>query len=531
MSPTSYAGTGQLVRQALRRDRVTASIWGVVLVGVCYASAAATAGLYPSTRDQVAAAEAINSTPAIVALYGPILDVHSLGELAMTKMTVLYAVFVAALFVVLVRRHTRSEEETGRAELAGSTAIGADAPLTAAVLEAALVALAIGVATAVVNWAGGLPLAGSIAFGASWTGIGLVAAGLGAVACQLSASSRTCGAIAASVLAVAYVLRAVGDSTSARWLSWSSPFGWATQLRSYSGTRWWVLLLYLALTAVLIVLAGRLRGRRDLGSGLLASRPGPAVAAPRLRGAISLAARAHEATLTLWTAGTLVLGAVLGAIVPNVSKLLDTTSAREMVVRLGGAGAVEKGLLAAELSVVAVAVTGFGIAAVAHAATDEQSGRTELTLAAGTARSRTLLATVLVALGGTLWLLLVTGLAVGSTYGLAEHDLTRGLREVVPAALVQAPAAWVVVALALALFATRTAWTAGAWVLLALFVTVGQVAELLDLPGWVVDLSPYSHTPTMPAGPFSAGPVLALLGAALLALVYAWQAHARRDIV
>ena len=130
---SSLVGTPLLLRHGLRRDRVLATTWLVVLVLVCYASAAATSDLYSSAREQVAAAGAINASPAIVALYGPILDVHSLGELAMTKMTVLYAVFVAVLFMVLVRRHTRVEEESGQAELIGGTAVARDAPLAAAV--------------------------------------------------------------------------------------------------------------------------------------------------------------------------------------------------------------------------------------------------------------------------------------------------------------------------------------------------------------------------------------------------------------
>src|SRR5690349_12332185 len=97
--------SGLLVRQPLRRDRTMLALWLLALVGVCYASAAATGSLYGTVAEQVHAAEVISSSPAIVALYGPILDVHSLGELAMTKLTVLYAVFVAVLFVVLVRRH------------------------------------------------------------------------------------------------------------------------------------------------------------------------------------------------------------------------------------------------------------------------------------------------------------------------------------------------------------------------------------------------------------------------------------------
>ena len=64
------------------------------------------------------AAQAINASPGIVALYGPILDVHSIGELAMTKMTVLYAVFVAIMMLFVVRRHTRGGrgERTGGAD-------------------------------------------------------------------------------------------------------------------------------------------------------------------------------------------------------------------------------------------------------------------------------------------------------------------------------------------------------------------------------------------------------------------------------
>ena len=157
---TTYTGTWPLVRVALRRDRVIASVWVLLLVVVVYASAAATESLYPTVADRVTAAEAINNSAAIVALYGPILDVTSLGELAMTKLTVLYAVFVALLFLVLVRRHTRTEEESGRAELLGGTAVGRDAQLAAAVLESALVALVLGVLAAAASVAGGLPSRG-----------------------------------------------------------------------------------------------------------------------------------------------------------------------------------------------------------------------------------------------------------------------------------------------------------------------------------------------------------------------------------
>ena len=140
----SWTGAARLVRHAARRDRVLVAAWTLVLVAVCYSSAAATESLYPAVSDRVSAATAINASPSVVALYGPILDVRSLGEISMTKMTVLYAVFVALLLLVVVRRHTRTEEESGRAELLGGTAIGHDAPLAAAVSLGALISVAVG---------------------------------------------------------------------------------------------------------------------------------------------------------------------------------------------------------------------------------------------------------------------------------------------------------------------------------------------------------------------------------------------------
>jgi ABC-2 type transport system permease protein len=240
---TRLEGAGRLVLWYLRRDRLLAVGWTALLAVMCFASAAGTTDLYPTLTDRVAAARSINASPAVVALYGPIPDVGSLGQLAMTKTTVLYALFVAALSLVLVRRHTRGEEETGQLELVGGAVVGRDAPTAAALAEAVVVGAVLGLVSAAADVAGGLPVVGSLAFGAGWTGVALVGAGLASVTCQLSASARTCGALTVAVLGMLFAVRAVGDVT-APWLGWLSPFGWSTRLRAYGETRWWVLLLY-----------------------------------------------------------------------------------------------------------------------------------------------------------------------------------------------------------------------------------------------------------------------------------------------
>ncbi|MFI5425840.1 ABC transporter permease [Aeromicrobium sp. UC242_57] len=520
-------GTALLIRQALGRDRFLVPAWIAILTLTCYASAAATSSLYPTVADQVRAAEGINASPAIIALYGPILDVDSLGELAMTKMTVLYALFVAVMCIVVVRRHTRGEEESGRLELVGGTAVARTAPFMAAVAVGAMASIALGILAAAANIIGGLPVSGSVLFAASWTGVGLVSVGVAATACQLSASSRTCTEIAAAIIGSFYVLRAVGDSTETTWLSWLSPFGWSTQLSAWSAPRIWVLLLFPALAAVLLGAATVLQARRDLDAGVLAARAGPRSGSPRLRNVVSLTMRLNAPSLLVWTVATAVLAIVFGAIVPQFDDLLDSPSARAALERIGGAGALDDTVFAAVISVVTVVLTAFGVSVVNHSATDERSGRTELVLATGTSRQAAFWSTALVAIAGMTWLLLVTGAAL--TLGYTAAGGSPG-GELVAACLAQAPAGWLVLALTVLAWACRTAWSVVGWVLLALFLSLGQLGELLDQPRWVTGISPYSHSASMPAQAFDPGAAILLTVLACLGLLVAARRHGRRDL-
>ncbi len=270
-------GQGLLIRLALRRDRVMVPIWYAVLLLVCFASAASTQTLYATEAERVKAAEAINASPGLVALYGPILDVHSTGELAMTKMTVLYAVFVAVMLLFVVRRHTRLDEEGGQAELIGGAAMTAAAPLLRGHHLRRRRLAGPGAARRRRQRRRRPPVARvarlRCVLGGRRSGRhGAHRRGLPALAERAHVRGHRVAAIGAL-----FVLRAVGDTTDASWLSWLSPFGWNTQLRAYGDTRWWVLLLYVALAGVLVLVAVAAR-QADLGAGIVAPRPGPATA-------------------------------------------------------------------------------------------------------------------------------------------------------------------------------------------------------------------------------------------------------------
>lgn len=521
--PTSRAsstltGTTQLLRLNLRRDRILAGLWLGVLTLLVFASAAATDSLFGTPEQQALLSKSINDQPALVALYGPILDITSAGELAMSKMTVLYALIATIPFVVIVRRHTRLEEESGRAELLGGTCVGRDAPLAAALIEGAGLAVLLGLLAALANIAGGLPAAGSLWFGVSWTGTALVALGIAAVACQLSASARTCASIAAGVLGVLYVVRAVGDiSDNFSWLSWLSPLGWNTQLRAWSDTRAWIALLYVATAAILVVLAQVLRSRRDLGSGLIAARPGAVDGT--IGSILGLTFRVLRVSLATWTLSCLAMGALFGAIAPGMDDLLDSVADGEFIDRLGGA------LIAAVLSVVSFVITAFAVGVVSHADSDEDAGRSELVYATATSRFDGFSAIGLVAVLSSAWLMLMTGIGLWVGYGSAGGA---DAYESVWAALGWVPAIWLVTSLALLGHGLRVGWLG--WGSLGLFLTLTMLGKLFELPTWLINLSPYSVIPAYPFASWDWTPELVLTGLSVLIAAAAWSAFSRRDL-
>ena len=126
--------------------------------------------------------------------------------------------------LLTVVRHTRTEEETGRLELLGATVVGRYAPLTAALLTAAVANVSIVVLTVLFLAGTGLPTAGSVALALAIGLCGLVFAAVAAVAAQLTANARSANGIAAAVLGASFLLRALGD-TGPTWVSWISPWG------------------------------------------------------------------------------------------------------------------------------------------------------------------------------------------------------------------------------------------------------------------------------------------------------------------
>ena len=526
---SNFSGTLGMLRHYLRRDRVVLPLW-VLLLSVPLATVyvGSILKIYPNESARAGFVASIMASPAQRALYGQVYN-DSIGAVGIWKAGMFHLIIGIAVILTVIR-HTRADEETGRTELMDSTAVGRYASLTAALLLSFGASIATGAIGAAGLLATDIPPGGSLAFGAALAGSGLVFTAVAAVAAQLSSSARVARGAAFTALGTAFTLRAIGDAGDGK-LSWLSPLGWSLQVRPYAGDRWWVLLLHLATTAALTVVAYRLLASRDVGAGLIAERGGPGTAAAGLRGVFGLTWRLDRGALLLWTVGLCLYGVLMGSVTHGIGdELGDSTIAHDVVARMGGTSALEQAFIAVAFTIIGMAAAAFAVSLTLRLHQEEVAQRAETTLAGAVSRTRWLASHLVAALAGPAAALLAAGVAGGLIYGVAAGDVGGKLAMVVGTAAVQLPGVWLLSAVTLALFGLAPRFTPVAWGVLVGFIALFLIGSLAEFPQWLLDLEPFAHTPRVGTGDFTAVPLawLLALDAALIALgVVAFR---RRDV-
>jgi len=531
LARTGLAGTGQLTRLAVRRDRIGVPAALYVIVAAVTGTAYTFKKLYPTAAGRAAFAATGAGNPAFRFLYGRLYG-DSLGALTAWRYGMWAGIFVSLMTIIVVVRHTRTDEEAGRLELVGSAVVGRQAALASALLTAVsasvLIALLLCVTLPLVT----LPAAGAAALGLAVGACGLAFAGIAAVAAQLTSGARAARGIALGALGVAFVLRGVGDSAGASgpsWLSWASPLAWIQFTRPFAAERWWVLALPLATFALGVTVAFVLAARRDLGAGLLPDRGGRATASRLLSGPSGLAWRLERATLLGWATGYAFTFAACGAAAKGIGQLFGTSSALQReFTRIGGQAAIVNAYLAALMLLAGLVAAAYATSTVLRLRGEETGELAEPVLATTTGRVRWALGYIAVAVAGTVVLMAVAGLATGLGYGLRVGSAGHQAAQMLGAAFAQLPAALAIAAVAVLLFGLwPEAAVPGAWTVVGLAVLIELFGQVLQLSHWVLDISPFTHTPRLPGGSVTAAPLL-WLGLAALALTAAGLLGLRR---
>lgn len=426
--------------------------------------------------------------------------------------------------ITTISRHTRVEEQTGRAELVRASVIGRHAQLAAALTLVAFMNALMSVLMAVaffVSPAEPGSFAASLLFACSIGAVGLVFAGVAAVTVQLSPFARAASAIAGAVLAVSFIVRGLGDMSAVQggdldWLSWLSPFGWAQQTAPLTLDRWWPLIISLAATILLVIAGFVLQSQRDLAAGILSDRLGPAVAPAWIKSSLALAFRLQRSGLVWWSFALLLGGVVFGAFVQPMAENAEGMP-EEILAVFGGTAGLVDGYLGFMGIYFAIMVAVYAILSVQALRGEEQGVRAETVLAAAVSRTGWLLSWVVVAGLGSLWLLLLSGVGDGLGAALATGDWEL-FGPVLLGHVAHTPAVWVLLGLAVALYGLAPRLTGLTWVLFVYGTVLSLFGGMLDFDDTVLGSSVFRHVGQYPAEDISwpAVGVLALIAIVLV---------------
>jgi len=229
---------------------------------------------------------------------------------------------------------------------------------------------------------------------------------------------------------------------------------------------------------------------------------GRATGSPRLRSALGLAWRQQWPSIVGWALGGAFLGSLAGTLAGRIADSADLAPTLHRLLVLfvpGGTGQLIDVFVAAIVGVAGVLAAGAGVQAVIRARSEEADGRAELVLAAPVRRTSWLLGWILVATVSTIAVALATGLAAGLSFAGAPDSVDRFWSSLA-SGVAQLPAALTFVALTALIFVViPRATVALGWGLLAIGFIVGQFGALMQLPDWARNLSPFAHTPSVPA--------------------------------
>ncbi|QWT23840.1 ABC transporter permease subunit [Subtercola sp. PAMC28395] len=535
-----------LLAQRLRRDRAHLIIWIVGIGLLAYASLASVNTTFPSAVSRVGILQVATANPVLLLLRG-LPDGISNGGFGFFELFSFLGLLAGFMSTFLVTRHTRAEEETGRAELIGATPASRRAPTLATLILATSANLVLGIivaagylsasgnpqnvanasdptatgaatatATALQALANSLTSSsptpssavwGSILAGASVAGVGLTSMAVALVVAQLVSTSRGANGLSAAFVGFAYLAAGIGNATgaaspdgtavAAAWPVWLSPIGWGQQSHPFTRPTGLPLLLDVVAVVGLVALALVVQSSRDVGASLFAARTGRTTARRWLSGPTALAWRLHWPTITGWALGSAALGAIVGTLGPAMLSAVSTDSSITAALKLiapGDTNDVMKMFISAIFGVAGILAAGSAIQSIIRLRQEEARGTAELVLASAVSRVRYLLGYLVV--GSAAVVIVLLAAAIPAALLLSGSGYPDAWQSILLSTVAQLPVALVYLCgLAVVFTLLPRATAAIGWGTLTAGIVFGLYGAVLGLPEWLRNTSPFTHTP------------------------------------
>lgn len=536
MKSEKFQKTFFLTKFSFKRDWLKLSVWAIVLISLFVGVAAKFTGLY-GTKAAIEQIIKTLKSPAMVSLFGKMPNgPYTSADVFASEMTVFMAIIAAIMNYYFIIHNTRGEEESGILEMIQAHAVGRLSNLTAALLESFILNLGIGLIYALgLQFANltGTNTNGNFLLGLGLGAVGFMFASIAAVIAQLTDNSRTATILSYLVFGIMYIGRMITDVSHPKY-TWFIPMGWVEKFSTYKDNNWTPVFMMLGLSVILVVLAFYLNSHRDIGSGLIATRPGRARASEFLRGPISLFWRLNRVSIIVWFFGIMILGATYGSVFNTIGDILKTNPMLKQLLNTKAINAANvliiKEFLAILMIVFAALALVPGLSLINYLKTGETKGYLEIIHSTRTSRTKLFFSLIGLATVTSIAVLFagVYGLYAGGNAVMNHHIamsvFMRGFYGYLSPLLVMLG----ISAFLIGWLPKLTTLNYG-YLVLAFFIQ--YFGKLLKLPDWTEKITPFGFINHVPVHNFDVATFWWQIAIAVILVIVGYIGYRRRDLI
>ncbi|SES09038.1 hypothetical protein [Corynebacterium cystitidis] len=453
---------------------------------------------YPTLADRQGVVQGLSGNIGTRAIYGLIDAPGTVGQMTTWEAAMWTGLLGAIMIALLMADLYRRPEHTGLAELTRSTGIRANTPWIAATITGVMASVTIGALSSLILILLPLPreeipIDGAVAFGITLILV-LVGSMLSAqVVLLLVNDGATLTRTVLLSVALSYVIRIVADTQDIAWLNWASPLGWREIIGPFTENDYTRAGILATVCAVAGVLIGLLESQRPFAQGFIPARDSSHRARP-IRGIIHLRWALNKGGILAWMAIVGISTAFLMSLSGDIAELIGGEATTGQVFRdlLGGTDAYQA-FIAYICQMITIMIAAAGIGQITTYRAEEKARTVDAQRSTGVRRYAPLAAASVVALGTVIALIAV--MHASGALGLASQEATLDddYCALAWSSWTLLGAALLLTGIAVAIVGCVPRATGWAWVPLAASAVVTLMGEILQLPDWVIDLSPLSY--------------------------------------
>ncbi|MMZ58595.1 hypothetical protein D1872_205830 [compost metagenome] len=371
---------------------------------------------------------------------------------------------------------------------------------------------------------------GSLLFGTSIGAAGILGAVIALLMAQIMPTSS--GAIGSSlgIVGLLYIIRAGTDVSNVDF-SMINPMGWTYLTYPFTETNWIPLILAVAFSVIVVIIAFALEGGRDMGTGYLPEREGRESAKKSLLSLPGLFSKLNKGVMISWLIAFFIMGAAYGSIYGDMQTFLESNEIMSQMFTITGAS-IEEAFTGTIVMVMIGLVSILPIAIVNKLFTEEVRLHLSQLYATKVTRAQLYWTSVMLAIiAGNVGILLASSGLGGMAISTMGDDSPMNIWDFFAAGYNFLPSVLFFTGLAALALGWAPRLGKAVYVYLGYSFALNYFGGILDLPEWFSKTAVQSWIPRMPLDPFDTTTFITITVISISLMVIGYIGYSKRDIV